>query len=185
MKIFLITLFALVSFKSSIAQENQSSGKGNYFTSKPGEYFKNVIEPWSYQYTPADKKETYKSIEKIGEIVFFRRQPIYDNVTKKYWKPDISYDVYSPADFKTLSLLSDSLKLNSSCDSINRGGDIQFVGNFILIGSSSCVNCSSASKIDYCRLLIKRFLEEAGAKDENNWNAIIRNLPISKRRFRP
>ena len=185
MKIFLIILFAFINVNYSAAQENQTTKKGNYFTRKPGEYKKNVIEPWSYQYIPLGRKETYKSIEKIGEIIFFRSEPIYDNVAKKYWKPDISYNVYTPADFKTLSILSDSIRLKSSCDSINRGGDIQFVGNFILVNSSSCVNCSSSSEIDYCRLLIKKFLSEAEIKNENNWNAIIRSLPINKGYFRP
>jgi hypothetical protein len=123
-------------------------------------------------------------VKKIGQIIFWRSEAIYDSVAKNYWRPDISYDIYFLRDSLHVRDVSNKVRLVSSCDSINKGGDIFLIGNFILVSSSVCVHCSSLSNIDYCRKIIKRILESVPDKHRENWNKILKNLIIKKEAFK-
>ena len=73
--------------------------------------------------------------------------------------------------------------MTSSCDTINKGGDIFLVGQFVLFSSSSCVNCSSPSKVDYCRGIIKRVLSSVTNIVTEDWTDILKQFIIEQRDF--
>ncbi len=178
-------IFAVLTFWTvfSFGQTNQSASKGTTFKTTPGEYFEKVIKPWKYQYSQAEGEIRNESVKKIGRITFWRSKAIYDDVSKKYWKPDISFDIFPESDSAYLFNLADNIKAQSSCDVVNRGGDILVVGHFILISSSPCVNCASSSNIDYCRNIIRNLFESVSNKDTYDWNAILKQLVIDKGKF--
>ena len=183
MKIFMILLYFICS-TSLFGQTNQQTQKGNYFASKSGDYFKKVIRPWKYQYIKTQTGDSIGAVKKIGEITFWRSEAIYDEVSKKYWKPDIRFDIYLASDSNYVRRLAKEIKLVSSCDSINKGGDVLLLGHFILVSSSACVNCSSSSNIDYCRKIVKHILESVSNKDTYNWDAILKQFIIEKEQFK-
>ena len=154
MRLILSIIFFIWTI-SSFAQASPTAQKGNYFTTTSKEYFVKVIKPWKYQYTPTNNSSD--SVKKIGQIIFWRSEAIYNSTNKQYWKPDISYDVYPASALAYANSISDKIKLSSTCDSINIGLDVLLVGNFILINSSPCVNCASPSNIDYCRNIINAY----------------------------
>jgi hypothetical protein len=180
MKIYFLIL-SLIFVLSASGQNNPTPQKGNYFTTTSDTYFQNVIKPWKYQFIQSLNTDSCKS---LGQIIFWRSRGIYDEVAKKYWKPNISYDVYSISDLTHVQNLAKKTRMVSSCDSINRGGDILIVGNFILVNTSPCVNCSSSSNIDYCRNIIKRVLDSVTLKENSNWDSILDQLIIDKSKFR-
>ena len=165
-------------------QINQTTQKGNYFKTTSGGYFERVIKPWKYQFTKTDVDKANDSVNKVGQIIFWRSEAIYDNVSKEYWKPDISYDIYFLSDSAHIKNLANNIRLLSSCDSINKGGDILWVGHFILVSTSACVNCASSSNIDYCRNIVRRVLESVPKKDTYDWNLIIGQFIINKAKFK-
>lgn len=178
---FLLIFFIFISSTSSFAQAPSSSHKGNYFTTTSHEYFEKVIKPWKYQFKKSNN--TSDSVKKIGEIIFWRSEAIYDSASKQYWKPDISFDIYPASALAYAKSLSDKIKLSSACDTINMGGDILKLGNFILLSSSPCVNCASPSNFDYCRNIMKRILSSVRDKETKNWNKILKQLIIRKGNF--
>jgi hypothetical protein len=183
MKVYFFSFFIIWTI-SSFGQTNQTSQKGNYFKTTSSDYFERVLKPWKYEYDQTQVDNTNDSVKKVGQITFWRSEAIYDNVSKEYWKPHISYDVYLDTDSAYIKNLSDKIRLLSSCDTINKGGDILFVGHFILVSPSACVNCTSSSNIDYCRNIIKCVLESVPNKDTYDWNAILKQFIIDKAKFK-
>ena len=184
MKNYFVFIFCLISTISLFGQTNPATQKGNYFKTTSKDYFENVIKPWKYQYIEAQAGNLSDSLKKVGRIVFWRSSAIYDNVSKKYWKPDISFDIYVDSDSTYITGLSDNIKLLSKCATLNKGGDILFVGHFILLSSSSCVNCASSENIDYCRNIIKHVLKSVQDKDTYDWKAILNQFIIAKAKFK-
>lgn len=182
MKIFLIGLY-LIGTTSIFGQSNPSRQNGTYFKTTSSEYFEKVIKPWKYQYTQTQVENDSDSVQKIGKIIFWRSEAIYDKISKKYWKPDISYDIYSDSTYARN--LAVKIKSLSSCAPLNKGGDILFVGHFILVSTSICVNCASSSNIDYCRNIINRIFESVPNKDTNDWNELLKQFIIDKAKFTP
>ncbi len=181
MKIFLL-LFITIITVTGFGQTTPPAKKGNYFETNSKDYFEKVIEPWRYQYTATENLKN--PISKIGEITFWRSEALYDSVSKQYWKPNISYDIYPALELKYVDSLADKIKSSSSCDSINKGGDLILLGRFILISSSSCANCASASNIDYCRNIIKRIVTSVPDKNTSKWNKIMNQFVVKKGKFK-
>ena len=179
------SLLIIICFSSSVfvyGQTNSALQKGNYFKSTQEEYFNNTFRPWKYQFIKTDNFND--SAKKIGEIIFWRSSAIYDNISKKYWTPDIKFEIYLNNNYSIIKAQSDKIKLLSNCDNIKKGGDIFLIGHFILFNSSSCVNCSSSSNIDYCRNIIKRILEAVTNKETFDWNEILKQFIIEERKFK-
>jgi len=61
------------------------------------------------------------SVKKVGGIIFWRSESIYDKGSKKYWKPDISYDIYFSSDSIYVAGIANKIKLASNCNLINTG----------------------------------------------------------------
>ncbi|MEO5967915.1 MAG: hypothetical protein ABIP69_06620, partial [Ferruginibacter sp.] len=159
MKISLALFSCFVFTICSFAQSKKVTPKGNYFETTSKKYFETVIRPYKYEYTPLVNNND-DSAKKIGQIIFWRSEALYDAKSKKYWKPNIKYDIYRLSDWAFIKRFSDSIILVSNCDSINKGGDIKIVGNYVLLSTSPCVNCANLSNIDYCRNIVKRILQE-------------------------
>jgi hypothetical protein len=183
MKIYFL-LACIISSAEAIGQSAQSSPSGNYFTTTAKERFDNVIKPWKYQYIKADAASSDDSVKKMGQLIFWRSKAIYDPVAKTNWKPSIRYDVYSSADAAYAQRLADNIKQASSCDSINKGGDLLAVGQFILVSSSACVSCASSANIDYCRNIIKQVIASVPDQETASWNGILKQFIIQKARFK-
>lgn len=162
---------------STHAQQN-----GNYFKSSEKEHRQNTVDPWKYRFTPSN---TSGPGEKIGTITFWRSMSLYDNTTGKYWKPSISYDVYHIADLEFTQKKSAEIKSHSSCDSIHRGGEIEIVNAFVLLNSSECVSCISGSNVDYCRRIITLILAPLRSESLQNWDELLKRLPIRKGKISP
>lgn len=183
MKIYFVAL-CLIWTVLSFGQTNKDLQKGNYFQTTSTDYFERVIKPWKYQYVQTQIDEVGDSVNKVGQIIFWRSKAVYDYVAKKYWKPYITYDVYFVSDSIYVSSLAYKTKSLASCDSINRGGDVLFLGHFIMVNPSVCVHCSSSSNVDHCRNIIRRILEAVSDKDADDWNAILKQFIIDKANFK-
>ncbi len=181
MKIFLL-LFYIIFNVTAFGQTTPPGKKGNYFETNSKAYFEKVLEPWRYQFTATVNFN--EPVKRIGEITFWRTEALYDSVSKQYWKPNITYDIYPALELKYVDSLADKIKLSSSCDSINKGGDLILLGRFILISSSSCANCASPSNIDYCRNIIKRIVNSVPDKNTNKWNKILNQFVVKKGKFK-
>ena len=179
----LILLFFVVTI-TVFGQTDPMKPRGHYFKTTEGEYFEKVFNPWKYQYTQTQNDNRTDAANKVGQIIFWRSEGIYDNISKKYWKPDISFDIYTDTDSALIKDSAERIKSLSACDSINKGGDVFFIGHFILLSSSGCVNCASSSKFDYCRKIIKHILESVPDKDTYDWNVILNQFIISKAKFK-
>lgn len=180
MKKFLL-LFLVITTVTAFGQTTPPAKNGNYFETNSNNYFEKVIKPWRYQFTATDNlKETEK---KIGEITFWRSEALYDSVSQLYWKPNISYDIYASEHLNYVNSLAEKIKLNSTCNFINTGGDVLPVGDFILFTSSACVNCASVSNMDYCRNIISRIFNLVPNKNTNDFKKIIRQFIIKKGNF--
>lgn len=180
-----IVLFILtISFSLSLfGQPRCSKRNGNCSKTPQERYFVKVIKPWKFQYIQS-LPGSGDSINKIGKLIFWRSESIIDKGNNKYWNPDISYDVYLQSDWSFIKKLSDSILLVSNCDSINKGGDIQFIGKFILVNTSICVNCASSTQNDYCRSVVKQLLQSIPDKNVSNFDAIIKQFIIKKEKFK-
>lgn len=177
----LLIIVILISSKINFGQTNDVS-RGNYFKTTSDEYFKKAIRPWKYQFIKSNSIGA-DSIQKIGQIIFWRSEPIFDKPTNKNFSPHISFDIYSSSYFQFLQVKATNIKMTSSCDTINKGGDIILIGQFVLLSSSSCVNCSSPSKVDYCRGIIKRVLSSVKNIVTDDWIDILNQLIIERRDF--
>lgn len=184
MKVSIIITLNLIWTLSLSGQTNPTSQKGNYFKTTSDDYFERVIRPWKYQFTRSQAEPVNDSVNKVGQVVFWRSEAIYDNVSKTYWKPDINFDIYTDSDSMFCKNLSEKIRLLSGCGTINTGGDIFVIGHFILLNSSSCVNCASSSNIDYCRSIIKRILDAVPDKDTHDWNAVLKQFIIDKAKLK-
>jgi hypothetical protein len=182
MKITYVIIACFIYTTSLFGQTNPSTQKGTYFTVNAKDYFERVIKPWKFQFTPANNSRD--SIRKIGKIIFWRSSPVFDSVSKQYWKPDISFDIFPAADSLHCINLSGRIKSLSSCDSINSGGNAYLIGHFILLSTSSCVNCSSADNKDYCTTIVRRILQSVTHTDSYNWNRILKQFIIEKATFK-
>ena len=169
---------------SLFPQTNSMMQKGTFFKTTPEEYFQKVIMPWRYQFIPAQTQPAGDSVSKVGHIIFWRSIGIYDNISKKTWKPDISFDIYQDSDSAFCKNLSDRIKKSSGCDSLRAGENIFTVGHFILLNSTSCVNCVSSSNINYCQNIIRRILEAVPDKETYEWSAILKQFSIYKGKFK-
>lgn len=154
------------------AQQN-----GNYFKSSEKEQRQNTVDPWKYRFTPSDSSGPG---EKIGTIFFWRTVSLYDNTTKKYWKPSISYDVYNLSDVEFVEKKSAEIKSRSNCDSIHQGGEIEIVNTFLLLNTAECVSCLSGANVDYCRHIITLILAPLRSESIQNWNELLKRLPVPK-----
>lgn len=180
MKLLLIIMI-LISSKINFGQ-TKDVNRGNYFKMTSDEYFNKVIRPWKYQFIKSNSIDT-DSIQKLGQIIFWRSEPIFEKTTNKNFIPQISFDIYSSLYSQFLLAKGMNIKMTSNCDTINKGGDIFIVGQFVLFTSSSCVDCSSASKVDYCRGIIKRVLSSVTNTVTDDWTDIIKQFIIEQRDF--
>lgn len=183
MKIIFALILCCAFSSSSLGQSNWPNYKGSRNGKKVFRHYISDIKFYKYEYNPS-VKNTNDSVNKIGQIVFWRSEDVYDRVAKKYWRPNISYDVYLLSDWTYIKKLSDSIILVSNCDSINKGGDIQIVGNYVLVNTSNCVNCASMWNRDYCRNKIKFVLESVPDKTALNFEGILKQFIISKGKFK-
>ena len=138
---------------------------------------------FNYEYNPSINISN-DSLNKIGQIVFWSVEPIYDKVSKKYWTPNISYDVYHLSDWPLVKRISDVLISTSNCDSINKGGDIQIVGDFVLVSTSPCVNCANSSNLNYCRYTVKNVLQSVKDKTVLDFGGIVKQFKIKEAKFK-
>ena len=180
-QIYLIGLCLIIS-ENSFSQTSRVERKGNFFSTTQQKYFHEVIEPWRYDFLQ-NIKLTYTE-KGVGKLTFWRSEPIVDAKSGRKWKPNISFDVFLLTDRPDLKHLSDSLKLNSTCDSINIGGDIFLVGHFVLFNSETCIDCASTTKIDYCRNFVKRFLNSVTDKEIMDFEKILAQLEIRRQKFK-
>ena len=109
MKFYLIFILSFVLTMRLSGQINQTTQKGNYFKTTSDGYFERVIKPWKYQFTKTDVDKANDSVNKVGQIIFWRSEAIYDNVSKEYWKPDISYDIYFLSDSAHIKNLANNI----------------------------------------------------------------------------
>lgn len=177
----IFSILIIISSTVVLAQTNTSK-QGNYFAATSDEYFNRVIKPWKYQFIKSNTSPT-DSTQKIGQLIFWRKEPIINKKTNEILKPQISFDVYSSANSEFLQSIAAQIKMNSSCDSINKGGDIFVIGRFTLLSSSSCVNCSSQSKVDYCRGIINKILSSVENTATDNWNDILEQFIIQQSNY--
>lgn len=182
MKTFFLLVILIFSGSNLLAQQDAGKETGNYFKSDGGRQFERTLQPWRYQYVASTYEEA--ASPKIGTLIFWRSISLYDKTTRMSWRPDICYDIYRQQDSALVTNLARKLRSYSTCDSINKGGDILSLGNFILFNSSPCVNCASSSNVDYCRNIIRYILSSVKQTDSNDFNKILKQFVIAKGKFR-
>jgi hypothetical protein len=161
------------------AQSPVEKLQGYYFRSTQETYFNKTIKPWRYQFTPG-----IDSLGALGQIIFWRTEGVLDPVAKAYWNPAITLTVYPQSSIEAVEALARSIYAGSTCDSLNKGGSVFRIGQFVLLSHTSCVQCASAANIDYCRKIVQHILEAIPDKTNPNWKAILKQLVIDKARFK-
>lgn len=171
-------LFGIILFcflQVSCGQQKHAN-KGAYFISRES-FFDRTLKPYHYQLTLDSVDQA------IGIITFWRTQPIFDPIQKVSWTPNISFNVYTLADKEKCTNISLKTKTNSKCETLNIGGDMLTVGNFILLNTSPCVECSNKAQVDFCRYILKHLLEYITDTNSTDLNYVFGQLPIKKENF--
>ena len=96
----LLIITLLISSKINFGQTNDVN-RGTYFKTTSDEYFNKVIRPWKYQFIKSNSINT-DSIQKLGQIIFWRSEPIFDKTTNKNFNPQISFDIYTSKLFEII-----------------------------------------------------------------------------------
>ena len=181
LKLFFLC-FALAITCQALAQAPVK--KGNYFKTTHAEYHRKVIQPWKYDYTPANEPIPEGEIQKIGRIIFWRSESLPVNGADPNFKPSISFDIFLDYDLAYVIELTNKVRESATCDSVNMGGDIFPVGHFLLVNTSGCVNCADASSVDHCRNLIRRILQQVENTNTYSWSEIADQFLIEKRKYK-
>ena len=172
------TLFGIILiylFQVSCAQQKQAD-KGNYFIPKES-FFDRTLKPYNYQLT------TDIAGRALGKITFWRTQPIFDQIQKSEWTPNITFSIYPLTDKAQCTDLSLVAKANSTCEIPNIGGDILIIGKYILLNTSTCVECADKAKVDYCRNILKHLFEYIIDTNSGDLNYLFGQLPIKRGTF--
>jgi len=127
------------------------------------------------------------TIKPIGLIKFIRTESIKDKQREEIyledWFPSIYFEIYDITELEHCKKISKTIKMFSSCEKANVGGDLILVKNYVFVNRGHCLNCvQSENETDYCRPILDKIFSNLnlnGSRDLREINEKI-GMKINK-----
>jgi hypothetical protein len=182
-KTLFLTAISII-YTTIIYGQNVPSAKpdnNSYQTSKASKTHRDPLKLWNYKFTATGWKVN-DTVRSIGEITFFRTQPVADGNAihndHKPWAPNIKFVIFNIADSAYCKKANLKTLMLTNCGGPYAGGDYQVAGRFIFVNSSLCVECASVSGLDYCRPVLKEIFDKLSKTNPLSLKQIISRMPI-------
>lgn len=157
------------------------------YNPKDTSYRGDAIKLWNYKFKQKDIKEN-DSVRSLGSLIFYRTRPVIDSsyykIYKKFWTPEISFDIFNISDSTFCRKLSTNTRYFSSCVPPDVGGDYFVIGQYIFLNRNVCLNCRISS-IDYCRPVVNFVFNKLDKKNLNTLTDIFKQFAIKKGEIPP
>lgn len=145
--------------------------------------FSNIdtIDLWSYDLILNQNIGIKDSLNKIGNVVFFRTAKM-KTLHGLPIKPYIHYAIYESADAVSANLFSQSIKDVSSCFML-RGGEKLRIGNYILVNANICSGFLDYKGREVCLPMVDYLLSTVRVNPEATIVEILKKLPVKETPF--
>jgi hypothetical protein len=187
MKQYLLFVFLFLVWTKSTSQTADSKiyVNSDYYYSKTDFTFSDTLINWNYYLTTSVKSIWNDSLAKpIGQITFFRTNPLFDNVNQrsysKDWTPRIDFEIYNITDSAKCFELAQFTRQVSSCVPPAVGGDIFVIGKFIFLNITVCLRCYDKNMVDYCRPTIKTIFSKVRLDKVSSLKEITQQFSIKE-----
>jgi len=183
---FYTTLFGQNKSISIFQKQEDSKDFNNYYYSKTDFSIIDTLSFWRYQLDTTDTNDTKGPQHyPIGELLFWRSNPIVDGISKKIynrlWTPELTFSIFKISDSAYCYEISRRTRMLSSCLAPDVGGDMIFIGEYIFVSRGVCVSCQRHdTKVDYCRPIINYIFSKVDSKKVTTLRSLVSQFVIEK-----
>jgi hypothetical protein len=179
-----ITINFLLSSINVVGQTAQVYDSKDEYYEKTNFSIVDTIENWVFNIDTSYHGTQRDSVKPIGAITFLRKTTLFDKKyfesNKKNWRPYLSFEVFLLKDSAFCLADSKNTRNFSSCLPPFTGGDILFIGDFILLNRRVCnaFSIKWENEIDYARPVINKVFSHTNIRNLHSFQDFIKELPI-------
>ena len=188
MKLCLLLAPLLLVLAKLPAQTVQKTGlpiykKNNYFASRTDFGKMDTLARWNYKLDTSYHNGNGDAVRPLAALLLWRTKTIDDSISRKvygrYWRPNISFEVYALRDSAFCKGKSQMTMTVSNCMPPNVGGDLIITGNYIFLNRNVCLACARYdTRVDYCRPVINYIFSRVDKDKAATIKDIVDQFPI-------
>lgn len=184
MKPFILSVLLLHLFNFSFGQGLNIYDFNDKYYLKTDFTQIDTLNNWAFYIDTKYRGQPTDSVKPMGAIIFYRVIPLYDKVhferRKELRHLYFAFDIYPLIDSVFCRNDSYLTRYYSSCSPPYTGGDIVYVGNFILLNRKVChaFSIEWTTETDYARPIINEVFYKTNTNQLNTFEDFIRELPI-------